>query len=60
VSRPSTSAPDAKAAFWNFTPNQAPSSSGLAIARHTRDRGARNTMFFSIRFVLMGNLLVAN
>src|SRR5262249_49849590 len=56
--RPRTHAPGAKAPS-SFTPNQLPNSEALLIARHTRDRGARRTTFFSMRSVVMGNLLVA-
>jgi len=41
------------------TPNQRPNSCESLIARHTRPIGARNTTCFSIRSVLICNLLVA-
>src|SRR5262249_25472781 len=51
--RPSTKGPS------NATPNQLPNLAESLIACHTRSRGARSRMFFSIRSVFMRNLLVA-
>src|SRR5216684_4725859 len=44
----------------SFMPNQAPNSSALARARQTRERGARRTISFSIRSVVLCNLMVAS
>src|SRR4029450_4425545 len=41
------------------TPNHWPNSSASLIARQTRSSGARRTTCFSIRSILMCNLLVA-
>src|SRR5690606_3664708 len=45
----------------NSTPNQVPNSSVVLIARHTRETGACNWIFFSMLSgtFFMGNLLVA-
>src|SRR5437660_12582133 len=58
---PRTRVPDAKAPS-SLMPNQAPNCSASARARQTRARGARRTIFFSMRSVLVrliGNLQVA-
>src|ERR1043166_11626 len=52
VSRPRTVLPAANAPS-SFMPNQAPNSFASAIARHTRERGARSTTRFSIRSVFI-------
>src|ERR1700687_130042 len=44
----------------SFMPNQAPNSSALARARHTRERGARRTICFSMRSVVLCNFMVAS
>src|SRR4051812_2507955 len=57
MTAPSTKSPS------NLARNHSPNSAAFEIARHTRERGARSRIFFSIRFssiILICNLLVAN
>src|SRR5438132_13302401 len=56
---PWTRPPGAKV-LSSFMPNQEPNSSALASARHTRERGARRTISFSMRSVVLCNFMVAS